>query len=165
LLSESGFPGKIGRDWIARHIPHHGEMCLIDDVVAWDAKAIHCTTQTHTLTGNPLRANGRLGAICGVEYAAQAAAIHRAILLVQQSMTARTAAPVQAYLAALRDVESYVDRLDIYPQPLEIVASQYASLDGGAIYDFVIRHVSTTLQTGRITLKAAPTLATGFPGV
>jgi predicted hotdog family 3-hydroxylacyl-ACP dehydratase len=164
LLTESVLPKRIGRDWIARHIPHHAAMCLIDDVTAWDAEVIHCTTQTHTHIGNPLRADGRLGAICGVEYAAQAVAIHRAILLAQQSATASIAAPLQGYLAALRDLETLVERLDAFPQPLEIVASRYAALDGGAIYDFIVRQASSTLQTGRITLKTA-TLATGPRGV
>jgi len=164
LLIESVLPGRIGRDWIARHIPHHGAMCLIDDVTAWDAEVIHCTTQTHANTENPLRADGRLGAICGVEYAAQAVAIHHAILLAQQSATPSPAAPVQGYLASVRDLETSVERLDTLPQPLEIVASRYAALDGGAIYDFVVRHASSTLQTGRITLKAAP-LAAGSAGV
>ena len=164
LLIESVLPKNIGRDWIARHIPHHGTMCLIDDVIAWDAEVIHCRTQTHTHTENPLRADGRLGAICGVEYAAQAVAIHHAILLSQQSATASTAAPVQGYLAAVRDLETFFERLDTFPQPLEIVASRYAALDGGAIYDFVVCQASLTLQTGRITLKAGGP-ATGKRGV
>jgi predicted hotdog family 3-hydroxylacyl-ACP dehydratase len=164
LLIESVLPGRIGRDWIARHIPHHGAMCLIDEVTAWDAEVIHCTTRTHTHIENPLRADGRLGAICGVEYAAQAVAIHHAILLAQQPATATTAAPVQGYLAALRDLETLVERLDTLAQPLEILASRYAALDGGAIYDFVVRQASSTLQTGRITLKTA-TPATAPAGV
>jgi predicted hotdog family 3-hydroxylacyl-ACP dehydratase len=144
----------IGRDWIARHVPHQGAMCLIDEVTAWDADVVHCRTQTHTSRENPLRADGRLGAICGVEYAAQAVAIHHAILLEHQAPAAMPAAPVQGYLAALRDLETLVERLDALLQPLEIIASRYAAIDGGAIYDFIVRQEKLTLQTGRLTLKA-----------
>jgi len=155
LLSESALPGQIGRDWIARHIPHHGSMCLIDDVISWDGDAIHCRTQTHTSTDNPLRADGRLGAICGVEYAAQAIAIHHAILLAQQAPGGAAGAPVQGYLAALRDLETYVEGLDTLPPPLDIFASRHAALDRGAVYDFVVRQASLSLLKGRITLKLA----------
>jgi len=161
----SEMPQSVGRDWIARHIPHHGSMCLIDEVTAWDGETIHCTTRTHTQAGNPLRADGRLGAACGVEYAAQAVAIHCAILQTQASRPATTAEapPVQGYLAAVRDVDSRVDRLDAFPHALDIVASRYAALDRGAVYTFIIRHQSATLLTGRITLKAAAH-ATGAVG-
>jgi len=161
LLIVSAVPAQIGRDWIARHIPHHGAMCLIDSVTAWDSDTIQCATQTHTHADNPLRADGRLGALCGVEYAAQAMAIHCAILLARQSAIGGTAAA--GYIAALRDVECRVDRLDTYLQPLQIVASRQAGFAGGAMYDFVIGHASLTLQTGRVTLKLAA-LAADDPG-
>ena len=41
--------------------------------------AIECTASTHRAPGNPLAANGRLEAVCGVEYASQAMALHGAL--------------------------------------------------------------------------------------
>ena len=130
-------------------------MCLIDNVIGWDAGAIRCVTQTHVQGDNPLRAQGRLGALCGIEYAAQAMAIHGAILHWGNAAPGDPCGPVQGYLAALRDVQSLVERLDDLAPELEIAAVRFAALAGGAIYDYEIRHATRTLQTGRLTLKFA----------
>jgi predicted hotdog family 3-hydroxylacyl-ACP dehydratase len=61
---------------IARLIPHAGAMVLIDRVVSVDEKHILCTTMSHRRPDNPLKVGGRLPAICGAEYGAQAAAVH-----------------------------------------------------------------------------------------
>ena len=70
----------LDRAWIAAHIPHQGSMCLLDAVREWSGEAITCTASSHTDPANPLRADGRLGAANGIEYAAQAMAIHGALL-------------------------------------------------------------------------------------
>ncbi len=59
-------------------------MCLLDAVRDWSAEAITCTATSHTDPANPLRADGRLGAANGIEYAAQAMAIHGALLAGQR---------------------------------------------------------------------------------
>ena len=159
MLIESVVPQRIGRDWIVRHIPHGGAMCLIDSVAAWDANRIQCLTRTHAHADNPLRAQNRLGALCGVEYAAQAAAIHGAILSARVGQRTDPARIMQGFLVALRDVESHVERLDKLPQELEIVATRIAALPGGASYTYVICHASDTVQTGRMTLKFAAAAA------
>lgn len=64
---------------IAALIPHAGSMCLLDSVVEWSADAIACRATSHLDPANPLRRNGRLGAVCGIEYALQAAALHGAL--------------------------------------------------------------------------------------
>ena len=43
------------------HIPHHGRMCLLDEVIEWDAQHIRCRSGTHRCADNPLRSHGRLG--------------------------------------------------------------------------------------------------------
>jgi predicted hotdog family 3-hydroxylacyl-ACP dehydratase len=55
-------------------------MCLLDDVLSWDASRIRCRSASHRTPDNPLRAHGRLGAACGIEYAAQAMAVHGALV-------------------------------------------------------------------------------------
>jgi predicted hotdog family 3-hydroxylacyl-ACP dehydratase len=161
VLSE--LPEKIGREWIAKHIPHAGAMCLIDNVKSWDRGGIHCATSTHQRRDNPLRAQGRLGAFCGIEYAAQAMAIHGAILRTQQATGLAPDLPVQGYLAAVRDVQCHMEHLDMLAQELEIVATRLAALAGGAIYHYDICHGSQVLQTGRVTLMVAGA-ATASPG-
>jgi predicted hotdog family 3-hydroxylacyl-ACP dehydratase len=69
----------LNRAWIAAHIPHQGRMCLLDEVIDWDRRQIRCRSATHRAPDNPLRSHGRLGSACGIEYAAQAMALHGAL--------------------------------------------------------------------------------------
>ena len=69
----------MNRAWIEERIPHHGRMCLLDEVIEWDAQHIRCRSATHRDPDNPLRSHGRLGIACGIEYAAQAMALHGAL--------------------------------------------------------------------------------------
>src|SRR5579863_4040436 len=55
-------------------------MCLLEEVLSWDAQQLTCRSISHRDAGNPLRAHGRLGAACAIEYAAQALAVHGALL-------------------------------------------------------------------------------------
>jgi predicted hotdog family 3-hydroxylacyl-ACP dehydratase len=66
--------------WLLAHLPHQGSMCLLDAVTDWDAQRIRCMATSHRDVDNPLRAHDRLGAACGIEYAAQAMAAHGALL-------------------------------------------------------------------------------------
>jgi predicted hotdog family 3-hydroxylacyl-ACP dehydratase len=69
----------LNRAWIEARIPHQGRMCLLDEVLDWNAQHIRCRTATHRALDNPLRSHGRLGTACGIEYAAQAMALHGAL--------------------------------------------------------------------------------------
>lgn len=73
-------PAQPDHAWIAAHIPHQGDMCLLDRVVKWDEQRIQCQAGSHRLGDNPLRSRDRLSAACGIEYAAQAMAVHGALL-------------------------------------------------------------------------------------
>ena len=103
--------------WIAAHIPHAGSMCVLDRVEAWDAARIRCSATSHRDPHNPLRARGRLASVCGIEYAAQAMAVHGALLGAQQAQT-EPARPRVGYLASVRGVDAFVDRLDTFALPL-----------------------------------------------
>jgi predicted hotdog family 3-hydroxylacyl-ACP dehydratase len=70
----------LNRAWIEARIPHQGRMCLLDQVIEWNAQHIRCRTATHRAPDNPLRAHDRLGIACGIEYAAQAMALHGALV-------------------------------------------------------------------------------------
>ena len=96
---------------IARLIPHAGAMCLLDAVLDCDAIRIRCATTSHRDLGNPLRRSSQLGILCGVEYAAQAMALHGA-LAATGAGTARSAATGAGYLASGRDLACHTDRLD-----------------------------------------------------
>ena len=104
---------RLDRGWIEQHIPHHGRMCLLDEVIEWDAQHIRCRSGTHRALDHPLRAHGRLGAACGIEYAAQAMAVHGALAggaLAGAGIGA--ARPAAGFLASLRKVRLHVLQLD-----------------------------------------------------
>jgi predicted hotdog family 3-hydroxylacyl-ACP dehydratase len=137
---------SLNRAWIAQNIPHQGRMCLLDEVIDWDAEHIRCRSATHRQPDHPLRSHGRLGICCGIEYAAQAMAIHGAL-------TAGTAykRPEAGLLAALRDVRLYVSRLDDIDVDLICEAVLIVGDAGGALYEFALRSESQPLVTGRAT--------------
>jgi len=70
----------LGRDVIRALIPHQGAMCLLDGVRDWSERRIAAFARSHLDPANPLRRAGRLAAVCGCEYAFQAAALHGALL-------------------------------------------------------------------------------------
>jgi predicted hotdog family 3-hydroxylacyl-ACP dehydratase len=140
----------LDRAWIAAHIPHQGAMCLIDEVRAWTGTGIECATATHRMKSNPLRTGDRLRSECGVEYAAQAIAIHGVL----------SAAPGQAgaagMLASAREVASHVGRLDDVDGELLIRATRISGDATALLYAFSICCGSMTLQSGRATIVLRP---------
>src|SRR5215831_9800765 len=109
----------LDHDWIEQHIPHKGRMCLLDEVLSWDAARIRCRSSTHRAADNPLRAHGRLGAACGIEYAAQAMAVHGALIAASAPLASTVSTQVRGsigatvgYLASVRNVTLNVTRLD-----------------------------------------------------
>jgi predicted hotdog family 3-hydroxylacyl-ACP dehydratase len=72
-----GIPVTI--EQIRKLIPHAGSMCLLERVIECDDEKIVCETRSHLAPDNPLRHNGRVSSVCGIEYAAQAMALHGAI--------------------------------------------------------------------------------------
>jgi predicted hotdog family 3-hydroxylacyl-ACP dehydratase len=55
-------------------------MCLLDGVLEWDAQHIVCRASSHRDPANPLRVADTRPAACGIEYGAQAMAVHGALL-------------------------------------------------------------------------------------
>ncbi len=151
-------PQTLNREEIARRIPHQGSMCLLDSVVVWDHDAITCQTRTHLSPNHPLRAHGRLGAACGVEYAAQAMAVHGA--LVGESLAARDAGsspPRAGYLAGMRSVTLNVERLDTVAGPLTVNAERITGDANTVLYSFTVQTGEQSLLSGRaiVVLDAA----------
>jgi predicted hotdog family 3-hydroxylacyl-ACP dehydratase len=136
---------RLDRTWIERNIPHHGRMCLLDEIVEWDERHIRCRSATHRLLDHPLRSQGRLGVACGVEYAAQAMAAHGAL----SCDTARSGRPEAGFLASLRDVRLYVLRLDDVQADLVCEAALVAGDHGTALYEFAVSSGAQRLLSGR----------------
>jgi predicted hotdog family 3-hydroxylacyl-ACP dehydratase len=142
---------SLERSWIENHIPHQGKMCLLDKVVAWDADNIHCTTSTHRDADNPLRDQGRLAAICGAEYGAQATAIHGALMNSQSAD--EPYAPQKGYLVSIRDLGVEVAALDEFTCDLQVYAKRLTAGVQGAQYQIKLLAGAQPLLAGRVTIK------------
>ena len=134
----------VDRAWIARHIPHQGSMCLLDYVEAWDRQRIQCRASSHRATDNPLRAYGRLGAACGIEYAAQAMAVHGALLAPPESSRARV-----GYLVSVRGTLLHVPRLDDIAADLRVEATCITHGENNILYQFSVSAAGRLLLDGR----------------
>ena len=130
--------------WIASHIPHQGSMCLLDHVETWDKETIICHASSHRAADNPLRAHGQLGIACGIEYAAQAMAVHGALLAPVDSERPRV-----GYLVSVRGVNMHVSRLDDIAADLLITASCIMASESNMLYEFSVKAEGQTLLEGR----------------
>lgn len=144
----------LDRAWIAARIPHQGAMCLLDSVLDWGPDHIRCQATSHTQMDNPLRAQGRLAAVCGIEYAAQAMAVHGAVL---QQVGER---PRVGYLASVRKLVLHVERLDTIAEPLIVDAQRISGEAANVLYSFEIHAGARLLLAGR----AAVILDVALPG-
>ncbi len=144
-------------------MPQQGAMCLLESVRAWDAAGIVCRAVSHLDPAHPLRAEGRLGAVCGIEYGLQAAAAHGALSGgAPQGRALRGGGPTApGWFAALREAELLTDRLD-RPEfgALEVSATLEAAGAGGMIYRFAVQ-----AEDGRPLLRGRATIALRPPGV
>jgi predicted hotdog family 3-hydroxylacyl-ACP dehydratase len=141
----------LDRDWIAARIPHQGAMCLLDAVMDWSDAAIVCRATRHADPAHPLRAEGRLGAAAGIEYAAQAMAVHGALI------AGDDAPPRQGYLTSVRSVALHVARLDDLPGALDVRAERLSGDGNHILYQFRLDHAGRCLLEGRaaVVLDAA----------
>jgi len=147
----------MNRAWIEERIPHQGRMCLLDEVIEWDTQHIRCRSATHRDLDNPLRSQHRLGIACGIEYAAQAMALHGALVAHgAPAAGAASGAPVDAskigFLAGVRDVRPWVSQLDDIESDLICEAILVAGDGLTAIYEFTLRDALRRLLSGRATI-------------
>ncbi|RYY94738.1 MAG: 3-hydroxylacyl-ACP dehydratase, partial [Comamonadaceae bacterium] len=136
----------LSHDDIARRIPHQGTMCLLERVVDWTPDAIRCEADSHRASGNPLRAYDRLGIACGIEYAAQAMAVHGSLVAEQ---AASPSVPRAGYLASVRGVELHARRLDDVEGPLLVNATRLLGDGNHIVYSFEVASQSGPLISGR----------------
>jgi predicted hotdog family 3-hydroxylacyl-ACP dehydratase len=141
---------RIDHAWIAAHIPHQGRMCLLDEVLEWSADSICCQSESHRREDNALRAHGRLGIACGVEYAAQAMAVHGALRAASSSQDYRG-----GLLASVRGLTMHVDRLDDIAGALLARATLVSGDSTMVLYEFSLGDSNRVLLTGRATIAFA----------
>jgi predicted hotdog family 3-hydroxylacyl-ACP dehydratase len=157
----------LNRAWIAARIPHQGRMCLLDEVLDWNAQHIRCRTATHRAPDNPLRSHDRLSIACGIEYAAQAMALHGALAGGAASAVANGAVDGAVdgaaktsggrssrvgLLASVRDVRLNVLRLDDIESDLICEVTHLAGDSLTALYEFALRDRDRCLLSGRASV-------------
>lgn len=140
---------RLSRKEIAERIPHAGRMVLLDQVVEWDDDHIVCRSDSHRDRANPLYVSGRLAAVCAIEYAAQAMALHGSVLGAAVGAGGRPSRPRAGFLASVRNVRMEVARLDDVAGALTIEAIRASGDDGRVLYDFAIRTSERVLVSGR----------------
>lgn len=129
-------------------IPHAQHMCLLQSVERWDSQGIRCTTLSHRDPMNPLRSRGQLAALHLCEYGAQAMALHGG-LLARREHGGRAEAGM---LAALRQVEFAVERIDDIDEPLTVSAHLKLGGPDGWLYEFEIAAGGRWLARGRVSV-------------
>lgn len=122
-------------------------MCLLDCVLSWDNEKIRCSASSHRAADNPLRAYERLGPACAIEYAAQAMAVHGALLAPTDSIN-----PHMGYLVSVRGARLYVSRLDDIAADLTVEASCITRDEANILYQFSVRVADRLLADGRATV-------------
>ncbi len=123
-------------------------MCLLDAVTQWNSNSILCRATSHRDANNPLRSHGQLASVHGIEYAAQAGAVHGA--LVEPDAAARG-----GVLAAVRNVQLHRTRLDDLPSELIIEARRLVGGGEGWMYAFAVRCDASTVVEGRFSVMFA----------
>ena len=136
----------IDHAWIAAHIPHQGSMCLLDRVESWNETDIICYARSHPAADNPLRHAGSLGIANGIEYAAQAMAIHGALLAEDDR------APSAGFLTSVRNVRWHRGRLDDVDGELEVRAERLSGDELNILYSFSVHCADTLLLSGRASV-------------
>ena len=132
-----------GRSEIQALIPHTGDMCLLYGVTHWDAMHIICIAQSHRKHDNPLAHHGKMHALTGVEFAAQAMAVHGGLTgLIGMR-------PRAGLLVSVRDVVARVEYLSDYADDLQIEAGQLMADSNSVTYSFSILAGTQILLTGR----------------
>lgn len=132
-------------------------MCLLDSVLSHDAQQVRCVAVSHRAPDNPLRSHGRLSAACGIEYAAQAMAVHGALL-------ADGAELRPGFLASVRSAVLHVGRLDDIEQDLTVQALRVTGDSGTVLYDFTLHAGERLLVEGRAAIVLNVSM-TNTPGV
>lgn len=133
---------KIDRATIERLVPHAGAMCLLDAVTEWTPDSISCISALPA-QDHPLARDRQVPAIVASEYAAQATAVHGALL-------EDANAPRAGMLATLVDVRLAAPSLPAGAGSLAIRADLLSRSAAGCMYSFEVGSSRGTIVSGRL---------------
>ena len=132
----------LSRTQIEALVPHAGSMCLLDRVEQWDETRIVCHAATPA-SGHPLATAHGVPVVAAIEYAAQATALHGALL--DGRRKAR-----HGMLAKLTDVELSAQWLDKSSGALDIQAELLVRGASACTYSFMVHDASGCRARGRL---------------
>jgi len=139
-------------------IPHSGSMCLLARLIDWDPHRIVCGATNHRDPDHPLRTRRGLLTPAAIEYAAQAMALHGALI-----GQAAGAPATPGYLASARGVQLHRLRLDdlppATPDELRIEATRQAGDAQQILYTFTVSHAGRAVAEGRAAVVLNTSLA------
>jgi predicted hotdog family 3-hydroxylacyl-ACP dehydratase len=139
---------QLDRDGIAKLIPHSGPMCLLSGLASWDAQQLVCLAANHRDPRHPLRTRSGLLASALIEYAAQAMALHGALIGRAAGQEVRP-----GYLASVRGTQFHVSTLHdlptAEPDELRIAVVRQAGDERQILYAFTVHHADRVLAEGR----------------
>lgn len=138
---------SLTRPQLCRLIPHTGAMCLLDEVVEWGEGYILCRTRSHKDPANPLCRGTGLPTLAGIEYAAQAMAIHGGLL----GPPGRSK-PALGFLGGIRGVKLAAARLDTLNGDLEIRAERLIGDETSVLYQFQVYGDGAEMLSGRASV-------------
>ena len=140
---------KLDRAGIEGCVPHAGAMCLLDAVVAWDAARITCRAPAPD-AAHPLAREGEVHAAIAAEYAAQASAVHGALIEPQS-------APRAGMLAKLSEFDLHGAVIAADGGPLEIRAELLTRSTQACAYAFEVRNAGQgAIASGRVMVAFVP---------
>jgi predicted hotdog family 3-hydroxylacyl-ACP dehydratase len=132
------------RTEISRRIPQKGTMCLLDAVLRWDPASIICTADSPTFA-HPLARDGNVPTVVAAEYAAQATAMHGALL-------DGSDAPRAGMIVRLSGVTLSAKWISAEFGPLTVRADLLSRTESGCLYAFSVDGRSQNIAAGRITV-------------
>jgi predicted hotdog family 3-hydroxylacyl-ACP dehydratase len=134
----------LNRSQIESRVPHAGAMCLLDAVTQWDATHIVCHAAAPT-PAHPLQRGGAVPSVAAIEYAAQATAVHGALLDAVER-------PRDGMLAKLNGVELSADAIS---GDVTVRAELLSRAAGGCLYAFSVADARGCCARGRLLVAFA----------
>lgn len=130
---------------IEQLLPHAPPMVLLDSIIEHSDEHIICQADSHLEADNPLRCDGQLSIYAGIEYAAQAMAVHTRL----QAQTG--GAPRKGIIAVASKLKAHAMWLDDTEQPLSVRADIIAQTSDSTLCAFVISADNRLLLQGQLT--------------
>jgi predicted hotdog family 3-hydroxylacyl-ACP dehydratase len=132
---------------LADLLPHKPPMVLLDGIQRYDSDSIACNSRSHLDPHNPLRQNALLSVFAGVEYAAQAMALHARLTADSASSVAP---PRKGFLAVANKLQAHVRTLDEAQFPLTVTATRINGDQNSSLYGFTITADDRVLLEGQL---------------